>query len=150
MQTEWATQILSVLSLTFTKISIILFYRRIFRGYYFNYATWALCAIVSVWGISFFFATLFECYPFSQVWTTFYGQPRECYHYLPMFFGTAVSNMIIDLIIISMPWPMIWMLQMPTRQKVAVTGIFTLGALWAITCFYVRCDTTDVNIGYAV
>ena len=67
-----------------------------------------------------------------------------------MFFGTAVSNMIIDLIIISMPWPMIWMLQMATRQKVAVTGIFTLGALWAITRFHVRRNTTDVDIVYAV
>ncbi len=59
----------------------------------------------------------------------FYGQPRKCYKYLPMFYGTAISNMIIDLIIITLPWPMIWRLQMPTRQKFAVGGIFTLGAL---------------------
>ena len=84
-------------------------------------------------GNLFLFPDIFRMLPFSQVWTIFYGQPHECY-----------------LMIISMPWSMVWKLQMPTRQKVAVIGILTLGALWAITCFYVRRNTADVDIGYAV
>lgn len=129
IQCEWAIQLLSLGTLTFTKVSILLFYRRIFRGRLFDYLVLTLGAVVAAWGISFFFATLFECFPISQVWTTFYGQPRHCYQYLPMFYGTAVSNMIIDFMIIALPWPMIWRLQMPTRQKFAVGGVFTLGAL---------------------
>lgn len=82
-----------------------------------------------VWGISFFFATLFECYPIHEVWTTFYGQPRHCYVYLPMFYATAVTNMVTDLCILTIPLPMIWKLQMPTQQKIAVSGMFLLGAL---------------------
>ena len=128
-QCEWATQLLSIGALTFTKLSILLFYRRIFRGPMFEISVWILISIVVIWGISFFFATLLECVPIYQVWTTLYGQPRKCYEYLPMFYATAISNMIIDFLIIALPWPMIWRLQMPTRQKIAVGGIFTLGAL---------------------
>lgn len=85
--------------------------------------------ITATRGISFFFATLFECLPISQIWTTFYGQTGNCYDYLPMLIATAVSNMIIDILIILLPWHMIWQLQMPTRQKIGVGSIFTLGAL---------------------
>ena len=110
-------------------MSILLFYKRIFRGRVFEILVLILEVLAITWGISFFFATLFECFPISQVWNTFYGQPRHCYDYLPMFMATAISNMIIDILIILLPWHMIWKLQMPTRQKIAVGVIFTLGAL---------------------
>ncbi|KAL8744572.1 MAG: hypothetical protein Q9184_007984 [Pyrenodesmia sp. 2 TL-2023] len=126
---EFAVQLLSVGALTFTKISITLFYRRIFRGKLFNILVWILCAVIVGWGIAFFFATLFECVPVSLVWKTFYGEPRSCYVYFPMFIATAVTNMVIDFALIGLPWPMIWRLQMPLKQKIAVGGVFTLGAL---------------------
>lgn len=46
-----------------------------------------------------------------------------------MFFATVITNMIMDIMILTIPWPMIWKLQMPLQQKVAVTGIFLLGSL---------------------
>jgi len=104
-QTEFACQLLSLGALTFTKLSILLFYHRIFRNQIFHKLIWVLGVMVVVWGISFFFATLFECYPISQVWTTFYGQPRKCYDYLPMFFATVITNMIMDIMILTIPWP---------------------------------------------
>ncbi|KAJ8065330.1 hypothetical protein OCU04_006020 [Sclerotinia nivalis] len=128
LQTEWAAQILSVLSLTFAKLSVVLLYRRIFRGDLFNRICWGLISIIGCWGISFFFATVFECFPVHDVWSTLYGQPRSCYDYLPMFFATAISNFIIDVMILATPLPIIWKLQMPVQQKVAVSGIFLLGA----------------------
>lgn len=48
-----------------------------------------------------------------------------------MFYATALTNMITDMCILTIPLPMIWKLQMPTQQKIAVSGIFLLGALWA-------------------
>ncbi|KAL2047312.1 hypothetical protein N7G274_001333 [Stereocaulon virgatum] len=129
LQCVWAVQLESIGALTFTKMSILLLYRRIFRGRQFQILVWTVTAIVVVWGVLFFFATLFECFPISQVWTTLYGQHRSCYQYRPMILGAAVSNMLVDLMIIAMPWPLIWQLQMPVRQKIAVGGVFTLAAL---------------------
>ncbi|KAK7954067.1 hypothetical protein PG996_014953 [Apiospora saccharicola] len=36
--------------------------------------------------------------------------------------------MIVDIIILTIPIPMVWRLMMPVKQKIAVTGIFLLGA----------------------
>ncbi|KAH7018389.1 uncharacterized protein B0I36DRAFT_368412 [Microdochium trichocladiopsis] len=130
LQLEFATQLLSVLSLVFTKLSIIWFYRRIFRGDIFDLVTKALIAIVICWGIAFFFASLFECYPIQQIWLSLYGTPEHdlyCYQYLPMFYATSITNMLIDVLILVTPVPKIWTLRMPMQQKIAVSGIFMLG-----------------------
>ncbi|OTA99907.1 hypothetical protein M426DRAFT_27043 [Hypoxylon sp. CI-4A] len=154
LQTEFASQLLSVLSLVFTKISIVSFYRRIFRGDKFTIITQALTGAICVWGVSFFFATLFECYPVGKVWLSLFGQPeheRYCYNHLPMFYATAISNMIMDILILAIPLPMVWKLKMPRRQKIAVSGIFLLGAL--IYFFYQAgpkfSHAYDVTFNYA-
>ncbi|KAI3328677.1 hypothetical protein F4824DRAFT_482649 [Ustulina deusta] len=131
LQTEFATQLLSVVSLASTKLSIVLFYRRIFRGNLFSIISLILLVVISAWGISFFFATLLECIPTSQAWESLYGTPEHdkyCYQYLPMFKATAISNMIVDIGILSVPIPIVWKLKIPTKQKIAVSVIFLLGA----------------------
>lgn len=46
-----------------------------------------------------------------------------------MFKATAISNMIVDIGILSVPIPIVWKLKIPTKQKIAVSVIFLLGAL---------------------
>lgn len=131
-QTEFATQLLSVLSLVFTKLSIVVFYRRIFKGKVFSIISTTLLVAVAAWGVAFFFATLFECMPIPMVWKTLFGTPEHqavCYNYLPMFWATAISNMIMDTAILALPIPFVWRLHMPLRQKIGVSAIFLLGAL---------------------
>jgi len=132
LQLEFANQLLSVLSLVFTKLSIVWFYRRIFRGDHFNLVIKILIGVVIGWGITFFFASLFECFPVQQVWLSLYGTPEHdqyCYQYLPMFYATSITNMLIDVLILVTPIPKIWSLRMPLHQKVGVSAIFLLGSL---------------------
>ncbi|TGJ78459.1 hypothetical protein E0Z10_g10304 [Xylaria hypoxylon] len=131
LQTEFAAQLISVVSLVFTKLSVVLFYRRIFRGKLFSIVSVALLVIISGWGVSFFFAILLECIPISQAWKSLYGTPEHgkyCYQYVPMFKATAISNMIVDIGILSVPIPIVWGLKAPLRQRIAISGIFLLGA----------------------
>ncbi|KAI0465721.1 hypothetical protein F4859DRAFT_507878 [Xylaria cf. heliscus] len=131
LQTEFATQLLSVLSLVFTKLSIVLFYRRVFRGNVFSVISLILLGVISAWGIAFFFATLLECIPTSEAWESLYGTPRHdayCYQYVPMFIATAISNTLVDAAILSVPLPIVWRLKITTRQKIALSAIFLLGA----------------------
>ncbi|KAF2969065.1 hypothetical protein GQX73_g4493 [Xylaria multiplex] len=162
LQTEFATQLLSVLSLVCTKLSIVLFYRRIFRGKAFSIASLILLVLISGWGISFFFATLLECIPIPQVWKTLYGTPEHdkyCYQYVSMFKATAISNMIVDVAILSVPIPIVWNLKVSTKQKLAISGIFLLGAfvvgisIARIYFFYQSSasyeDTLDITVNIA-
>ncbi|CAJ2505648.1 Uu.00g130420.m01.CDS01 [Anthostomella pinea] len=45
-----------------------------------------------------------------------------------MFIATAITNMIMDITILTLPMPFVWRLNMSTRQKLAVSSIFLLGA----------------------
>ncbi|KAI9665115.1 MAG: hypothetical protein M1821_006563, partial [Bathelium mastoideum] len=120
---------ISIFALAFSKLSILCFYRRVFPVRRFKMICWTLITIVILWGISFFFASLFECYPPSEFWKSFFGQSGvKCYDYKPMFLATVVSNMVIDVCILTTPMPMIWKLQMPVRQKVALSAVFFMGA----------------------
>ncbi|KAI1400530.1 hypothetical protein F4819DRAFT_497238 [Hypoxylon fuscum] len=149
LQTEWVSQWLSVLSLVFTKLSIVLFYRRIFRGKAFSLLSSILLGVISIWGVSFFFATLFECMPVHAVWQTLFGTPEHqvyCYDAVPMFIATAITNMIVDIAILALPIPFVWRLNMPVKQKVAVSSVFLLGAFVigiSIARIYFFYESTD-------
>ncbi|TRX96511.1 hypothetical protein FHL15_002783 [Xylaria flabelliformis] len=148
LQTEFATQLLSVLSLVFTKLSIVLFYRRVFRGNVFSIISLILLVVITCWGISFFFATLLECIPTSEAWKSLYGTPQHdahCYQYLPMFIATAISNFIIDIGILSVPIPIVWKLKISVKQKIAISGIFLLGAFIARIYFFYQSSASYAN-----
>ncbi|KAI0020759.1 hypothetical protein F4780DRAFT_779206 [Xylariomycetidae sp. FL0641] len=129
---DFATQLLSILALTFTKLSIVFFYRRIFHDQRFRLVTAALIAAICVWGTSFFLATLLECIPVSAVWDLHNGEPghmAKCYNPIPMFYGIAISNMLMSSSNYSHGKACLTCTPtVPTKQKAAVAGVFLLGA----------------------
>ncbi|KAI0190560.1 hypothetical protein F4808DRAFT_444494 [Astrocystis sublimbata] len=45
-----------------------------------------------------------------------------------MFIATAISNTLVDIAILCVPLPIVWRLKITTKQKIAVSGVFLLGA----------------------
>ena len=84
--------------------------------------------IVIVWWFGNFFAYLLICVPIQYNWDqTIRGAHcgnRQLLHVL-----TPIPWIITDLTILLLPIPMTWSLQMPLKQKVAVSGTFLLGGL---------------------
>ena len=39
----------------------------------------------------------------------------------------AITNLLIDVIIVFLPLPLLWKLQMQLTKKIAITGMFSLG-----------------------
>ncbi|KAI0867199.1 hypothetical protein GGS24DRAFT_411578 [Hypoxylon argillaceum] len=131
-ETLFVATLLPILSHFFTKSSILFLYRRILRGNTLSYVTSGLLIAVWSWGIAFFFASLFTCYPINQNWLSLHGSPEHnahCYNYIPMYYATAISNVILDVLILLVPIPIVWRLHMPTKRKIGVIGIFLLGGL---------------------
>lgn len=109
------------------------FYRRIFalgHNGVFNTASWVLIIIIICWTLSFFWATVFLCDTnFSHLWTNLENQAK-CTNTVAEMEGLAVSDVITDGLVLLIPLPSVWRLQMKTKQKVAVTAIFLVGALY--------------------
>ncbi|KAI1208032.1 uncharacterized protein F4807DRAFT_432932 [Annulohypoxylon truncatum] len=125
---EWAGILISILAFAFIKASLVLFYRRIFRGDRFYLITAILLGIICCWGVSFFVAILLECTPVSQAWLPQLERTGHCYNPLPAFAGMATTNMIIDIAILAIPQPIVWKLNMPLSRRIAISMIFLLGA----------------------
>lgn len=65
------------------------------------------------------------CRPFQYNWDkTISG---SCGDTLPYYLSTAIINLLIDVMIVALPLPRLWTLQMETSRKVSLTVIFSLG-----------------------
>jgi len=121
----WVLKTFNTWPLTFAKLGILFFYRRIFQGSKFFATTWVVICLTTIWGIAFFFACLFECTPVLLSFRVPSNDPRlTCVDSVQLFYAVSISDFLIDCIILSIPLPFVWKLQMPLRHKIAVSGIF--------------------------
>ena len=125
-QTKFAVNIISTIGLGCTKASILVFYVNIFRGKAFYIIAQTMMAIVGIWTTSFFFANLFTCYPITPFVEPFYG--HKCINAVTMWLAMSVSDLIVDILILTLPIPMVLNLQLRPKQKVGVLAMFLLGA----------------------
>lgn len=86
-----------------------------------------MIGLVICWMITFFLVLLLQCLPVTV--SSVHPPGLKCINIVPVTWALGSSGVITDFMIILIPWPFIWRLQMPTRQKFAVTGMFLLGAL---------------------
>ncbi|KAI1754941.1 hypothetical protein F4782DRAFT_466534 [Xylaria castorea] len=124
---EWLGLLISMVAFTLIKASLVLFYRRIFRGNHFYFITTVLLGTIYSWGISFFLAILLQCKPISQALLPPMDRTGSCYSPIPVVEAMAIANLILDIAILAIPQPIVWKLQMPLKQRVAVSFIFLLG-----------------------
>ena len=122
-------------SVTLIKLSILSFYKRLFPTRKFGIAVYIVCAFVIMWFITFFFATLLQQVPIYGNWTIpgiqeFSGTIIDAH---AMYVCAAALEILLDLVILTLPLFVIWKLQMHREQKMLVTGIFLLGALYVST-----------------
>ncbi|PSK56915.1 hypothetical protein B9Z65_6539 [Elsinoe australis] len=113
-------------SLTATKFSILFQYKRIFVTDKFQIAVKGMLVILTIYGLWTFLGCVFICWPVSKFWDP--TAPGKCMPQWPIFFGNSYMNIITDLMIILSPMPVLSNLHMPKRQKMALGGIFMIGA----------------------
>ncbi|KAL4780315.1 hypothetical protein BJX76DRAFT_364423 [Aspergillus varians] len=114
-QTHFAYVLIYVWAIPLIKFSILYFYRRIFGM---TKMMW-LCAFLTVGyfvACTIAFSACFHC----------------AFDLYPFYVGNAPANVFTDLLILVVPIPLIWKLQMRRVQKVLISGIFLLGSLVCI------------------
>ncbi|TGO89903.1 hypothetical protein BPOR_0088g00130 [Botrytis porri] len=126
-------ELLQIPALGFVKLSLILFYRRVFTrnaAPRFNIVTWFMILIIIIWTLSFFFSILFICgTDFSAYWTSTIVEKAHCVDTDMLHNAFAISDVVTDFVIISLPVPMIFGLHLTVARKIGILAIFSLGAL---------------------
>jgi hypothetical protein len=131
-QITYATQLTTTLTFALTKLSVLFFYKRVFQGETFRRVTYAMFAIIFFWTVGFFFSNLLQCWPIDTNWNSQGGTATDaCIQATEMYLGQAYSDVLTDLMILAIPLPCIWALQLPVRHRIGVSCIFLLGLLTA-------------------
>ncbi|RDA88966.1 hypothetical protein CP532_0705 [Ophiocordyceps camponoti-leonardi (nom. inval.)] len=121
------------LILGLVKLSFLLFYVRIFvvhRTGAIGIMLYTLIVIVSLWTVAFFFAVIFECrLNFWAAWGSTVDVIDNCFNTLSYIYGLCLSDFITDVVVILIPIPLVWRLKISRRRKIAIAGIFLLGAV---------------------
>ncbi|CAO2650904.1 Nn.00g092010.m01.CDS01 [Neocucurbitaria sp. VM-36] len=123
----WASLWIYNLTLTVTKISILVQYLRIFHDRNFRIACFVILGLVVAYGAWAIFSGILICNPIAFSWdkTTPNG---HCMNPMVVWYTNAGMNIAQDVIILLMPMPVIRRLQFSTGQKTGLALMFALGA----------------------
>ena len=123
--------------LTFVKLSVLCFYRRIFattvRA---RLVLWITACVTIAWCVSVELTCVLECVPVRAAWDS--TTPAKCINFLQFYYGSAGSSIVLDFALLIIPVPFLWRLHMDWTHKLALTTTFLLGYLYALPHFRSR------------
>ncbi|KAK4962359.1 hypothetical protein LTR66_012678 [Elasticomyces elasticus] len=114
--------------ITFNKISILYLYLRIFIDQTFRRVCYLGIAFIATTGIAYVVATIFQCTPMSAFWNRTI-RDKHCVNSGAFWISYSVLNIATDLFILALPIRQIVSLHLPRSDKLALLGVFLLGAL---------------------
>lgn len=117
--------------MTLVRLSVLLLLRRIFDVKPFKIITSIIGAACIAWGVAIFFANMFQCTPFADAFDPeiVMGLSKRCIDLQAMYYGTLGTALILDITILALPLHLIWKLSLPTRKKLEIVAILSLGGM---------------------
>ncbi|CAD6442820.1 b50132ee-9268-4965-8904-ec1ac1c8e270 [Sclerotinia trifoliorum] len=121
---------LTVITLGLTKLSALLFYRRVFctdLREAFNVVPAVVVTVVALWTLGFFIMTFLICGAnINYLFGVGASASAKCGAIFPYFMGTTISDFLLDVFILTLAIPKIWSLNMTLKRKIAVFCVFLL------------------------
>ena len=118
--------------------AVLLFYLGL--SLFSTFRTWVIAAMVacSIEGVLFISMALFQCTPVGRVWN--FEIPGHYIDTLGFFQAETIFNLVTNVVILPLPVPMVWHLQMALRRKLLLIGTFGTGATGSL--FWLRSSFT--------
>ena len=116
-----------------TKIAILSLYLRLAVEKNFRRLIWACVAFVILSAGGCALAGIFQCAPIRKAWDMAGKIDGTCINYNALFIAHAGLDIFLDAIIYIMPMNMLYNLQVPRRQKVALMMVFAVGGFVVVT-----------------
>lgn len=113
------------------KLSLAYLFRSLFPLRSFLIAANFVTALIISWGCAIVLVGIFQCTPVSAAWDP--SGSGHCVNQTAFLYGVQYPNIIFDFTLLFMPVPVIWKIQRPAKDKLALLGVFTLGGLGCIS-----------------
>ncbi|KAI0555865.1 hypothetical protein F4679DRAFT_8456 [Xylaria curta] len=132
-QVEWSFNLMFPLALGCTKASLLFFYLRVFSVEKWNKRTVfikVLITLITLWAVAFFFAVLFACGThFDAIWGPTQNLYTICTNTLHRLVSLCFTDFFADIIIILIPVPIIWRLNLTRGRKIGILAVFLLAVV---------------------
>ncbi|RDW93496.1 uncharacterized protein DSM5745_00818 [Aspergillus mulundensis] len=118
-------------SVSLCKISILLFYTRIFStSRPLQMTVYIVAAFIAAYWISVICGSIFMTDPIEAQWKMWISHRRI--NTFRFYLTMGVANTVLDLVVLVIPQPLVCGLQMGRRQRVSVSFVFALGGFVCI------------------
>ncbi|KAI4239250.1 MAG: hypothetical protein LQ349_000505 [Xanthoria aureola] len=105
-----------------------------------RYCIYAIAAVCIGFFISGTITAIFQCRPISFFWTR--KGKGECINELALIYFSQSLQVLTDILILTLPIPVVWKLRLRRSKKIGVLGIFLLGSFVCIAgivrFFYIK------------
>jgi hypothetical protein len=122
------------------RISLLLFYRRMFvtnGSKVYRWIIYALIAVQVIYMVIFATIPVVNCHPYYSAWDV-WQHPTLCNNDEYILQTTALYSMslALDIALLAVPlWP-VWNLQMPLKKRLSVAGLFLIGTSATVGAAY--------------
>lgn len=113
-----------------TRCAILALYLRIFTSKRLRRAIWTVVCFVAIQYMAFSLVAIFSCWPVYLFWSP--DAPPgtgKCFDKSLFYSVMTPLNMVVDIILITLPLPTVWGLKATRFRKWALTFVFGLGLL---------------------
>ncbi|KAK3722931.1 hypothetical protein LTR37_002076 [Vermiconidia calcicola] len=131
----WLSEISFLISTCSTKVSVLLFYRRLVQGTFSKKWRWATIAgmvFTMTYTVVLIIILLVNCSPTEAYWKAFsltYNKDWYCHETKALNPVSGVLSMVTDLYSVVLPMAMLRHFEIDRRKKIALNAVFSLGLL---------------------
>lgn len=120
-------------AVAFSKIAILLLYVRVFttRNRMFTILSYLMGFVITATCLVNAFMAIFQCTPVRRAWDTSVTE-GSCIDNLAFERYTAIPNVVTGAIMLAMPMPLIWELNIAVAAKVALAATFLHGIMFVL------------------
>lgn len=136
----------------FIKLSLLSLIARVFSPYKRRVqGLYALAGLIAAYYLTSLILKIRVCAPISAYWN---GHPEKCLDQSKMITADAIISTVTDTIILVLPLPLTWNLQLPTKKKLRVGAMLAVGGLatafsaWRLHLIVTEGTSTDATILY--
>ncbi|TVY71453.1 hypothetical protein LSUE1_G006224 [Lachnellula suecica] len=132
LKIELAATFLYIPSIALSRLAILSMYMQVFGSHkIFRRTVYGLAGFFVGYTILIFFLTWRICMPFNYAWNKSV-KGGSCFDIDAVYAWATLPTIISDLVILLMPFPMIWSLQLSRKQKMGLTFTFMTGSIGMI------------------
>ncbi|KAH8651069.1 hypothetical protein BX600DRAFT_553986 [Xylariales sp. PMI_506] len=149
-------QVMWCLDLAMTKIAILLLYLHVFTLRKFIIVAKGTIVVIILWALTMMIGSALICRPIALYWDP--KLPGSCGNFYGLWITTGTLNIVTDLIVLLLPMPYLYHLDLELYKKVVLMVMFGLGfltvavsgvRLWALLTFK-QADSTGTTVPTAL